>query len=373
VKLYLAIALTSLAAAVAAAQTAEPSRATLVAQLDAMARGTSGTGTAASLAVAVTHGPDTLLLRAYGLADQMAGRLATPHTIYEIGSLTKQVTAAAIMRLVDQRKISLDDDVAQYLPGIPFNGRHVTVRRLLNHTSGIHNYTNDPEWKRHWSEDVLPETVVGWVAPAMFDFAPGEKMAYSNTGYTLLGMIIEKVSGRTYGAFVQQELFGPLGLSETAYCQSHPTDAMVATGYTERNHQLVRADYLSLTIPYAAGAICSSVADFVRWELALHGGRVVTEESYTRMITPETLADGTRLNYGFGMTVGLLGGHPATMHGGEVNGFASAQVYLPKDAVAVVVLTNDDWATPQIVALDLARLVLGIPTTGRGALDRPQP
>jgi D-alanyl-D-alanine carboxypeptidase len=127
-----------------------------------------------------------------------------------------------------------------------------------------------------------------------------------------------------------------------------------------------------MTIPFAAGAVCSSVADFVEWERAFHTGRVVSAASYARMTTPDTLADGTRLNYGFGLTVGLLGGHPATMHGGEVNGFSSAQVYLPKDSVAVVVFTNDDSATPQIITLELARLVLGITPTGRGALDRPR-
>jgi D-alanyl-D-alanine carboxypeptidase len=342
-------------------------------RLDSAIRNHHDGGAGASIAVAIMRGRDTLLLRAYGLADRDAGRRATPHTVYEIGSLTKQITAAAVMKLVEEGKLDLDADIDRYLPDSPLRGRHIAVRNLLNHTSGIHNYTNDQEWKKHWSEDLTPADVVNFVARDSLDFRPGTKNAYSNTGYTVLGMIIENVSGKPYATFVEEQLFGPLGLRSTRYCASHPSDTLVAKGYTTRNRQPARAEYLSMTIPYAAGAICSSVADFIQWERAFHAGRVVNATSYKRMMTPDTLANGTRLNYGFGMTIGLLGGHPAAMHGGEVNGFASAQIYLPRDSVGVVVFTNDQSATPQIIALDLARLVLGVPATGRGALDRPAP
>jgi D-alanyl-D-alanine carboxypeptidase len=329
----LAIAFTVLAAASAGAQPSARRPVTtadsiLVARLDSAIHNRHDGGADASIAVAIMRGRDTLLLRGYGVADRESGRAATPNTIYEIGSLTKQITAAAIMRLVEQGKLDLDADIARYVPEFPVQGRHVTVRSLLNHTSGIHNYTNGQEWKRHWAEDVSPSTIVDWVARDTFDFAPGTRMAYSNTGYVLLGMIIENVSRKPYATYLDQELFAPLGLRQTHYCASHPTDTLVAKGYTTRNRQPVRAEYLSLTIPFAAGAVCSSVADFVAWERAFHTGRVVNAASYLRMMTPDTIATGKRLNYGFGMSIGLLGGHPAAMYGGEVNGFTSAQIYL---------------------------------------------
>ena len=348
-------------------------QASITARLDSAIRNHHDGGAQASIAVAVMRGHDTLLLRAYGLADRESKLPATPHSIYEVGSLTKQITATAIMRLVERQKLTLDDDIGRYLPEFPLEGHHVTVRTLLNHTSGVHNYTNDQEWKRHWAEDASPSTVLGWIARDPFDFAPGARNAYSNTGYTLLGMIIEKVSGKPYSRFVKDELFAPLGLNETGYC-ANPTDSShdgrVAKGYATRNRQPVRADYLSMAIPYAAGAICSSVADWIQWERLFHGGKVLSAASYQAMMTPGALTDGTRFPYGFGLTVGTLAGHPAAMHGGEVNGFSSAQIYLPKDSIGVVVFTNDETATPQIICLDLARIVIGVPTNGFGALDR---
>lgn len=363
----LALAITVVSAPLAAQQ---PSRATLTARLDSAMRQHRDGGAQASIAVAVFRGHDTLLLRAYGLANRESRRAATPHTVYGIASLTKQITAAAIMRLVEQGRVDLDADISRYVE-FPLRGKHVTVRQLLNHTSGIHNYTNDQEWKQHWKEVMTPAAVVGLVARDTLDFPPGTKNAYSNTGYSLLGMIIERASGRPYAQFIEQEFFTPLGLRDTHYCASHPTDTLVAKGYTTHNRQPAAAEFLDMSIPFAAGAVCSSVADYMEWERAFHSGRVLKPSSYTRMMTPDTLLNGARLNYGFGLGVGTMNGHPAVTHGGEINGFTSAQLYLPRDSVGVIVFTNDDSATPQIITFDLARLVLGIPPTGRGALDRP--
>lgn len=366
------VTIAALIASSVAAQTprqsgAAASRARLVARLDSTARAASRR--VPSIAVAVLRGRDTLLLSGYGLADRERGVRATPNTIYEIASLTKQVTASAIMRLVERGALHLDDDVGQFVQQFPRQGRHVTVEELLTHTSGIHNFTDEP----------YPETgtdrhdaVLQWIAAHPFDFAPGTKVAYSNTGYTLLGMIIEKVSGRSFAAFVDQEFFRPLGLQHTRYCDSHPGDSTMARGYRGRDTGYVPTQAINMEIPFAAGAICSSVADYAMWERAFLEGRVVSPASFRRMTAPDTLQNGTVAG-GFGLQVGTLGDHGAFTHGGGITGFESAEIVLPRDSVVVVVFANveSQYPTTLPLAFDLARMVVGYAPNGFGALDRP--
>jgi CubicO group peptidase (beta-lactamase class C family) len=344
-------------------------RAALVAHLDSMVQGQASH--VPSLSVVVLRGHDTLLARAYGLADREAKRPATQVTIYEIASLTKQITASAIMRLVERGKLRLDDVIDRYVPEFPLGSNRVTVRELLNHTSGVHNYTDDPGFPAHMAADASPAVVLGWIAGHPFDFAPGTRSAYSNTGYTLLGLIIERVSGQSYAEFVERAFFAPLGLHHTSYCRTRSTDPMVAKGYTTRDSQFVRAADLSMTIPFAAGAICATAGDYAAWERAFLDGRVVSAESARRMTTPETLRDGTVLSYGFGLGIGQLGNRPAFEHGGGINGFSSAQVVLPRDSVVVVVFSNNEAYRPEPLTFDLARVVVGYAANGFGALDRP--
>lgn len=362
-----------LAASTAPAQRADflRPRAVLVSQLDSLVATKLAWLPTSSIAVAVVRGGDTLLMRGYGLADRESKRSATPNTVYRIASLTKHVTAAAIMRLVEQRKLGLDDDIGRYVPGFPLQGQRVTVRHLLNHTSGIPNITSGTEWRRHWNEDVRPDSVVGWVAGQQLDFAPGSKLAYTNTGYILLGMIIERVSGRPYATYVQEELFRPLGLRQTAYCPSRTTDSLAAKGYSVRDSQFVPAAYISMTIPFAAGGVCSSVSDFAAWQRAFHEARIVGATSYRQMVTPVPLTSGPPGDYGFGLWIGRLGNRHAFMHGGGINGFASTQVYIPSDSLAVVLFANTDAFGVEGIALDLARLVVGVRPTGIGRLDPP--
>lgn len=325
-----------------------------------------------SVSAAVVRGGDTLLFKAYGLADRETNRAATPTTVYEIGSLTKQFTASAIMRLVEQGKLKLDDDIGQYVPRFPLQGHHVTIRNLLNHTSGIRNYTATSAWRPHWADDLSPDSVPGFVANDKFDFEPGTKEAYSNTGYHLLGLIIENVTGMLYARYVQQQFFTPLGLTQTRYCDSHPTDPRMAKGYSVKDSAFVAASYLSMTIPYAAGALCSTTGDFIAWERAFHSGRVVSAASYREMTTPPSLPGGAQTNYGFGLAMGTLAGHRAITHSGGIPGFSTVQLYLPDDSLQVVVFTNSDEFGPEPMAFDLARAVLGVAPTGMGAMDRPR-
>ena len=340
----------------------------LTARLDSAASAFVALTKVPSVAVAVVHGRDTLLLRGYGLADRDAKRAATPNTIYEIGSLTKQITASAIMRLAEQGKLRLDDTISKYVR-FPLQGHVVTIRNLLNHTSGIHNYTNVRAWRDTWASDLSADSIVGFVARDTFDFAPGTKWSYSNTGYVLLGMIIEKVSGKPYEKYVQDEFFTPLHLTHMRYCESHPTDTLVAKGYRFQGEQLVSSSYLSMTHPRAAGSLCASVGDWIAFENLFYRSKVVSPASVVAMTTPSTPA-GSAVAYGFGLGMGPVSGHKAIMHSGGINGFATHQVYFPDDSLYVAVFTNVE-APPSPLALDLARVVLGVKPNGWGTFDRP--
>jgi CubicO group peptidase (beta-lactamase class C family) len=367
----LALLVPALAAAQQATPQGSPSadRRALVARVDSLAADQLANAPAASVAVAVVRGGDTIVMRGYGFADRAAMRPAGPTTVYEIGSITKQFTAAAIMRLVEQGKIGLDDDLSKYVPSFPLHGHHVTIRQLLNHTSGIHSYTNQPAWRPHWADDLTPDSIVGFVARDTFDFAPGTQWRYNNTGYVLLGMVIEKVSGKPYATYLEEQFFAPLGLKQTRYCPSHTTDTAFATGYSVQppNTDLVAAQYLSMTHPFSAGALCSTVRDLLVWQRALHGGQVVSAASYRLMTTPDTLANGKPLTYGFGLGTGTLGDHRMIAHGGGINGFTTMQMYFPAETLSVIVFTNTDRRGPDAAATNMARAVLGLPLVARGA------
>jgi D-alanyl-D-alanine carboxypeptidase len=368
----LILALT-LAAAPAAAQSP---RAQLVARIDSLVNDYLASGPTASAAVGVVRGNDTIVMRGFGYADVASHRPAGPTTVYEIGSITKQFTSSAIMRLVEQHRISLDDEMSKYLPGFPMQGHHVTIRQLLNHTSGIHSYTSVPAWRPHWAEDLSPDSIVGFVKSAKFDFEPGTQWLYNNTGYVLLGMIIEKVTGQSYANYLDEQFFKPLHLKRTGYCPNHPPDTTYALGYSMRNGQIVPAAYLSLTHPFSAGAICSTVHDYLVWQRALHNGRVVSAESYRLMTTPDTLANGKRLSYGFGLAPGQLGSHRMITHNGGINGFATTQYWFPDDTMSLIVFTNSDSQGPDLLATNIARAIFNMPLVSRPkaapvvALDR---
>ncbi|HEV8410165.1 MAG TPA: serine hydrolase domain-containing protein [Gemmatimonadaceae bacterium] len=354
------------AAAVFAASTAaaqQNSRAVFLSQVDSLARDALKTLGASSVSVAVAQGSDAIVARAYGVADRENKIPADANTVYEIGSLTKQFTAAAIMRLEAAGKLGVDDDISRYVPGFPLQGHRVSIRNLLNHTSGIHNYTAKPGWRAHWKEDLSPDSIIGFVARDTFDFAPGTAQRYSNTGYVLLGMIIERASGRSYAEYLESEFFKPLGLSRTHYCTQHSADPGIAKGYSDKNGALVPAEYLSMTHPFAAGAICSTPRDIAKWEVAFHQGGVLSPSAYKRMTAATTLGSGRIVNYGFGLSlitldVEKLGSFRTIGHNGGINGFLSEQIYVPSDSLAVVVLTNSDVKPPDGLAVDIVTAAL---------------
>jgi CubicO group peptidase (beta-lactamase class C family) len=334
----------------------------LVNYVDSVATAAVAEHRTAGVSVAVVKNGRTVLAKGYGFADLENDVPATSETVYRIGSITKQFTSAAIMRLMEQGKLSLDDTLQKFLPNFPAQGNHVTVRNLLNHTSGIKSYTSlGPKWQRGMRLDLATDSLVALFASEPFDFKPGDAWSYDNSGYFLLGMIIEKVSGKPYGKYLQDEFFTPLGLKSTIYCDQAPLIKHRAQGYALRpDGQFLNAEPLSMTQPYAAGSLCSTVTDLAAWTLALSSGKVVSPASYKLMTTPGTLNNGKPLTYGFGLGIGAVGGHRQVSHNGGINGFISELHHYPDDSLVTVVLTNTGALAAVQLERVIARRALGI-------------
>ena len=341
-----------------------PAAAVVRARVDSLARAFLDTRQTPGLSIQVVRGPDTLVRAGYGLADLEQTVPASASTLYEIGSITKQFTAASVMRLVEAGKVVLDDSIAAYVPNLPMAWRRVTVRQLLNHTSGIPSYTDIGErWIRRWREEMPPDTLVALTAGDSLWFSPGSDWRYDNGGYVLLGMLLNRLTGEPYPTYLEWRLVRPLGLVHTWYCDFNRVLPGRAPGYERAPAGWRHADYLAMTQPYSAGALCSTVGDLARWNILLATGGVVTPASYHAMATPDGAA--AAHHYGFGLFADTLGGRPMIQHGGGINGFVSANAYFPNDSLSVTVLTNSGAANPGYLMRNVARAALGLP------LDRP--
>lgn len=360
----LAVALV-LAPTAALAQAPTASRAAIVAGLDSIAESGVKAGRVVGLTVAVLQGNDTLLLKGYGKADVELNVPTPANAVYEIGSVTKQFTAAAILQLRDAGKLDLDADMSRYLPDFPTQGRKISVRRLLDHTSGIKGITELPEFP-DLSRRALPrDSAIALIARQRFEFEPGEAQVYNNSAYILLGLIIERQSGMSYEDYIEKNIFAKLGMTRSRYCSNTEVVEGRAHGHTYAGRELRLADYADLRWPYAAGSLCSTAADMVTWLQALHGGKVLPPKSYTDMTTPSKLADGTPTRYGMGISLANdPRGARLISHGGAIEGFLSHASWYPDQRVAVVVLMNSTGPlSPAGLSRELAAQI--IPSVSR--------
>jgi len=305
---------------------------------------------APGISVAVVRaGRDTLVLRGYGLADAENGVPATPETVYAIASVTKQFTAAAVLQLAQDGRLSLDDPVGRYLPALPAELRPLLVRQLLNHTSGV------PEHTVLLADEVSPDSVVALAAREPPAFTPGTQWAYSNVGYLILGMLVERVSGEPYARYLETRVFRPAGLAATRHCGVEGLIPHRARGY-ELHDTLVNAPYNSPTPLFAAGALCSTAGDLAAWNRALATGRVVAPGWLARMTTPEGAA--REKGYGYGLIVARVDGRRIFGHSGQFAGFRSANLYLPDDSLSVTVLSNLASESVEDLSLSIVRAAL---------------
>jgi D-alanyl-D-alanine carboxypeptidase len=347
----------------AAAPAAPTAVATPTAAIDALLKGSFPADQPGAAVIVVKDGR-TLFRKAYGMADLELGVPVQPDMVFRLGSITKQFTAAAILMLAEEGKLSLSDPIEKYLPGYPTQGHLITIEHLLTHTSGIQSYTDVPGWmtSRIQGPMTVTELVDGFKKEPM-QFAPGEKWAYNNSGYVLLGAIVEKASGKTYEAFVRERIFEPLGMTSSCYDHSETIIPKRAPGYTREADQPKNARYLSMTQPYAAGSLASTVDDLARWDASLYTENLLKKASLDRAWTPHVLKNGKPTGYGFGWGVSTLRGRRAISHGGGIFGFSTYAVRLPDERLYVAVLCNSDSppADPGYLAKKIAAIAVGDP------------
>ena len=329
---------------------------------DSVAFATLATDGSPGLSIAVAKDGEVVFARGYGDADVENAVAARPETVYRIGSITKQFTSSIIMRLVERGEISLDDPVTRFLPDYDMQGHTVTVRHLLNHTSGIYSYTSlgEEAWRTTFRHDLTDEELVALFENEPFDFEPGAEQRYNNSAYVLLGPIIEAVTGKPYARALQEDLLVPLGLEHTLYCDVRRVVPHRASGYEYEEGELINSFFISMNVPGAAGAMCSTVGDLVAWTRMLHAGEVVSLASLRQMTTPTVVASGDTIPYGFGLGVGTLEGHRQVGHGGGINGFISQLAHYPDDGVTVAVLTNSGSGPAGRITEMVARAALGL-------------
>lgn len=293
----------------------------------------------AGASVLVLKNGEELLHKQYGFASL---ELMTPipsNGSFEIGSVTKQFTAAAILKLEEEGKLSLNDDFTQYIE-FDTNGKKVTIQNLLDHTSGIPSYTEIPSFWEISTRTLERDTLLRIVEGEDFLFEPGEALIYNNTGYFLLGLIIEKLSEMSYEEYLSKTIFEPLGMNNTYYCSHSKVVEGKVYGYNLGKEGLEQKAHLNHTWPYAAGSLCSTTKDLGIWLEALHGGEFFSEEQYTIFTTPGTLNDGTAVRYAKGLTNFINYGHSEISHGGGINGFLSQATYFPDEKLSIICLVN---------------------------------
>lgn len=286
----------------------------------------------------------------YGFANLELAVPVFTNTVFEIGSVTKQFTAACILLLQQQGKLSLEDPINRYLPDAPPVWKGITIRHLLSHTSGIKSYTglDGFEWRRHLTQAQFIERL----GALPLEFAAGDSWKYSNSGYNLLGYIVENVSGRNYWDFLRANILQPAGMIATTDRNPRTIIPNRAAGYEQTNHIHINRDY-DLTDVFSAGAMVSTIEDLARWNATLDTTNLLTAASKALMWKLQLLNDGKPTKYGLGWFIETVEGHRVIGHGGATSGFSSSIQRFPDDDLTVILLTNTD----EMIGTTLARKI----------------
>jgi CubicO group peptidase (beta-lactamase class C family) len=313
-------------------------------------------------AALVAQNGQIIYKKAFGLADLELKVAMQPDMIFRIGSITKQFTAVAILQLAEKGLLSLNDDITRYLPDFPVHGHKITIEHLLTHTSGIKSYTSlrtwDPMTRRR---DLTPTELINLFRDEPMDFPPGTRFLYNNSGYILLGYIIEKVSGVSYSRYISDNIFKPAGMTSSGYDNASAIIPMRARGYQQGLVSVVNADFLSMTQPYAAGSLLSTVNDLYKWNRALHSYTLIRKETLESAFTSYKLSNGKETGYGYGWQLGNIQGSQSIEHGGGINGFLTHAIYLPDSDIFVTVFSNCTCNDPEMVTSRIAAAAIGKP------------
>lgn len=299
--------------------------------------------------------------KAFGMANlELLVPMDTDH-VFWLASIGKQFTAVSILQLVDQGKLKLQDEITRFIPDYPTQGNKITIEHLLTHTSGIHNFSGIQDPEKKLAYDCSPEEVIDFFKNLPMRFVPGTNWEYSNSGYFLLGYIIEKITGKTYGEYIEENIFKPLGMNNSYFANNKKIIKNRVGAYSPGNQGYENARYLNETHIYAAGAIQTTVSDFFKWHEAVHAYKLVKKETMDKAFVRYLLSDGKEVDYGYGWKLGHLYQSPTIWHGGGIEGYGTMEIYLPKEDVFVVIFTNCDCTYPKDLAMRLAAVASGTP------------
>jgi len=319
------------------------------------------------LSVAVLHRGDVAFRMDLGEADIELGVAVSGQSVFEIGSISKQFVATAVMILRKEGRLDLADPIHRHLPELPSEWRGVTILHLLTHTSGIPDYESAMGYGRY-RDRMTADRVIEWAHSLPMSFAPGDGYEYSNTGYYLLSMLVERVTESSLDAYLRSNVFEPLGMDQTGLASAHEIVPGRVSGY-ERNglHQLRNRDASQVSSTQGAGGILTTIEDLAKWDRALYGGDVLPQSVLAEMWMPGQLNDGSTTNYGYGWRVEPFAGHPEQYHYGMTAGFVANMTRLPDDETTAIVLGNRYEA--RITPLVLALLHAFIPSLGPSGID----
>ncbi|GER91778.1 hypothetical protein KDW_59400 [Dictyobacter vulcani] len=321
------------------------------------------------MAVALVKDGQILYRQGHGLANLEWEQAVTPQTVFGLGSVTKPFTATLIMLLEQQGKLRLDAPIQTYLPDYPRYEYEVTLTHLLTHTSGIPNFVTQPGFWEHGAHLQSVAEIVASFQDLPLEFEPGTRYSYCNSGYVLLGCIIEKILDLDYGQALQSMIFEPLEMTHSSYLQREDIIPYRAGGYERNAHEYQNAPYIATAAHYAAGGIGSSLDDLLLWQQALRAGRLLDHQLQARMYTPLTFNNGERENYGLGWGIGSYRGHAYRSHAGGVPGYSSFICYFPQDDLSIILLSNRGGFNCAEVARQLTNLVLDLPPLARTTVE----
>lgn len=311
--------------------------------------------------VLVSRQGQIIYQKAFGMASMELPVAMQADNVFRIGSITKQFTAIAILQLWEQGKLDLRDEITRFIPDYPMQGSKITIEHLLTHTSGIRNHSSMPDTAQRSRIDFTPKQMIDYFKNQPMRFAPGTKWEYSNSNYTILGYIIEKITGKTYAEYLDDNFFKPLGMTGSQYASDTKIIRNRAAGYTKPGKEIENAPYVSMSHPYAAGAILSSVGDLFKWNQAVKSYKLVKKETLDKAWSRYKLSDGSYANYGYGWRMGYIQGASTIWHAGLVQGFLTMAMYLPSEDVYVTVLANCDCNNPENIVAKMAAIAIGKP------------
>jgi CubicO group peptidase (beta-lactamase class C family) len=295
--------------------------------------------------------------KAFGKANLELDTDLTTENIFQLGSMTKQFTAIAVLILEEQGKLDVQQAVSKYVPDYP-SGDSITLHHLLTHTSGIKDFTKMKTLRDIAQKEMTPKMMVDFFKNEPVDFKPGEKFDYNNSGYILLGYIIELVSGETYEDFIEKHIFQKIGMAQSCYATDRQIIQKRAYGYQKKESGYVNKTIINLSVPFASGSLMSTTSDMLKWQRALNQNVLLSAEIKKKAFSTYKLNNGEALTYGYGWHIKEINGTPTREHGGSIFGFKTMCVYIPSEDIYVIGFSNCDCNSPTKITQDIAKFVL---------------